>query len=383
VYEHGNTKKNCNIAFCFVECCYYKSIIQYVIKEINQIRIKDIAEKAKVSIGTVDRVLHNRGEVAESTKKKILKIINELEYTPNFLASTLASKKSAVFATLFPKPPSEEGYWNKPFIGVNKRLSELQPYGIQIEPFTFLQNDSKSFVAEAEKVLKIKPDGVVLAPFYKKEALTFIAQLKENQIPFVFIDSEIKNAGQIGYVGQNSYQSGMVSGKLLDSILHEGNILIIHFAKEMDNQNHLVLRENGFYDWFKKNKNNKHELFTIEIADTDNDDWMDCIIKEIAQKEIKGIFVTNSKVFYAGRLIEKFNLKEISVIGHDLLKENIEYLKKDIVHFLICQRPEEQGYNAINKLFRHVIQKRKTEAENYTSIDIVIKENLDYYKEFK
>ncbi|MFA5588430.1 MAG: helix-turn-helix domain-containing protein, partial [Mariniphaga sp.] len=37
----------------------------------KQIRIKDIAEKANVSIGTVDRVLHNRGEVAESTKKKI------------------------------------------------------------------------------------------------------------------------------------------------------------------------------------------------------------------------------------------------------------------------------------------------------------------------
>jgi LacI family transcriptional regulator len=50
-------------------------------------------------------------------------------------------------------------------------------------------------------------------------------------IPFVFIDSEIKNAGQIGYIGQNSYQSGLVSGKLLDMILPEGNILIIHFAK--------------------------------------------------------------------------------------------------------------------------------------------------------
>ena len=36
----------------------------------------DIAKKANVSIGTVDRVLHNRGEVSESTKNKILKIKN-------------------------------------------------------------------------------------------------------------------------------------------------------------------------------------------------------------------------------------------------------------------------------------------------------------------
>jgi len=47
-----------------------------------------------------------------------LSIISELDYKPNILASTLASKKAATFATLLPRPPSKEGYWNKPFIGV-------------------------------------------------------------------------------------------------------------------------------------------------------------------------------------------------------------------------------------------------------------------------
>ncbi len=119
--------------------------------------------------------------------------------------------------------------------------------------FKFSQTDPKSFVTEAGKILKLQPDGVVLAPFYKKESMIFIKQLKENNIPFVFIDSEIKGAGQISYIGQNSYQSGLVSGKLLDLLLPEGNILVIHFAKEMDNQNHLVQREMGFYHWFNSN----------------------------------------------------------------------------------------------------------------------------------
>ncbi len=48
-----------------------------------------------------------------------------------------------------------------------------------------------------------------------------------------------------------------------------------------------------------------------------------------------------------------------------LLKENVNYLKKEIVHFLICQRPEEQGYSAIDKVFRHVVQKE-------TSLQITI-----------
>ncbi len=327
--------------------------------------------------------MHNRGEVAASTKNKILSIISELDYKPNILASTLASKKAATFATLLPRPPSKEGYWNKPFIGVQKRISELKQYGVQIEPFTFSQSDPAEFVSEAQKIIGLKPDGVVLAPFYKKESLVLIEMLKKNHIPFVFIDSEIKDAGHISYIGQNSYQSGLVSGKLLDLMLPFGNILVIHFAKEMDNQNHLVLREKGFYDWYKKNNPDTHQLFTTEVPDTDNEHWMEPVEKTIRGKNIKGIFVTNSKVFYVGRLVEKYQFTDLKIIGHDLIKENIEFLKKDIVQFLICQRPEEQGYNAVNKLFRYVVQKREIEEEKYTSIDILTKENVDYYKEFK
>lgn len=327
--------------------------------------------------------MHNRGEVSESTKKNILNIISELDYKPNIFASNLASKKPAVFATLLPQPPSKEGYWNKPFIGVLKRIDELKQFGIQIVPFTFSQTDRTEFVREAEKIIKLKPDGIVLAPFYKKESLEFIEKLKKHNIPFVFIDSEIKNAGQISYIGQDSYQSGLVSGKLLDLMLPEGNILIIHFAKEMDNQNHLVEREKGFYDWYTKNNRTMHQIFTTEVSDTSDDLWMGNVINLIEKHKIKGIFVTNSKVFFAGRMIEKYNLTEIKVIGHDLVKWNVEFLKKDIVQFLICQRPEEQGYNAINKLFRYVVEKNNISEQNYTSIDIITKENIDYYKEFK
>ena len=37
----------------------------------GKIRIKDIAEIANVSIGTVDRVIHNRGEVSLATRERI------------------------------------------------------------------------------------------------------------------------------------------------------------------------------------------------------------------------------------------------------------------------------------------------------------------------
>ncbi|MDP3433240.1 MAG: LacI family DNA-binding transcriptional regulator, partial [Bacteroidota bacterium] len=97
-----------------------------IIKAINRTRIKDIAQKANVSIGTVDRVIHNRGEVSNATRDRILRIIDEMEYQPNLMASTLASKKTFSFALLLPEPISPESYWNKPMVGVRRAFQEIQ-----------------------------------------------------------------------------------------------------------------------------------------------------------------------------------------------------------------------------------------------------------------
>ena len=51
--------------------------------------IAEIARKAGVSIGTVDRVLHNRGHVAEQTRQKIQSVIDESNYKPNHFAQQL------------------------------------------------------------------------------------------------------------------------------------------------------------------------------------------------------------------------------------------------------------------------------------------------------
>ena len=57
------------------------------------IRIKDIAKAAGVSVGTVDRVLHNRGKVSEKAKKKVDADLQKNEYRPNLIARTLVSNK--------------------------------------------------------------------------------------------------------------------------------------------------------------------------------------------------------------------------------------------------------------------------------------------------
>mgnify|MGYP001091850464 FL=1 len=46
-------------------------------------RIKDIAELSGVSTGTVDRILHERGKVSEDARKKVEKVLKEIDYQPN------------------------------------------------------------------------------------------------------------------------------------------------------------------------------------------------------------------------------------------------------------------------------------------------------------
>lgn len=313
----------------------------------------------------------------------ILSIIAELEYQPNLLASTLASKKTFTFIVFIPEPISAEAYWNKPLVGVRKAFEEVHQYGVNIEIHLFKQSDPQTFIAEAETILESKPDGVVLAPFFSRESKLFIAELQRLEIPYVFIDSNLKESGKLSYIGQDSFQSGMLAAKLLDYSLSENaSILILHFAKEMDNLNHLVQREKGFYEYFKTNDpQGNRKLITLEIADPASNSFADKMEQALDNHPaVKGIFVTNSQVYYLAKFLEQTGRSGIRVIGHDLISENTKYLKKGTVDFLICQRPEEQGYNAIFALFDHMVLKKSVKTENFTSIDIITKENLDYYK---
>ena len=50
----------------------------------ERVRIKDIAKMADVSVGTVDRVIHGRSGVSESSRKRVEEILKQLDYQLSF-----------------------------------------------------------------------------------------------------------------------------------------------------------------------------------------------------------------------------------------------------------------------------------------------------------
>lgn len=91
----------------------------------KRITIQDIARYAKVSAGTVDRVIHKRGKVSGDKKKKVEDAVRELDFNPNLLARALAMKNQFTVCSLFPQSFPENEYWHLPKQGAEQAAGEL------------------------------------------------------------------------------------------------------------------------------------------------------------------------------------------------------------------------------------------------------------------
>ena len=72
-----------------------------------------------------------------------------------------------------------------------------------------------------------------------------------------------------------------------------------------------------------------------------------------------------------------------ALVGYDLLQKNVEYLKSGEVNYLIGQRPGLQGYCGVKALCNHIVFKKPVTAVKYMPIDVLMKENIDFYFEFE
>lgn len=345
-----------------------------------KIRIKDIAEKAGVSVGTVDRVLHNRKEVSEETKSKVMSILKEMNYTPDMLARALAMKKKISIAILLPETTSSSAYWAFPKKGIEKAIDELSHLGIRVKYFYFDLFNSSSFVKMANEAINADVNAILTAPVFKNETLEFIHNCNTLNMPYVFIDSNIDEAKPLSFIGQSALHSGQVAAKLMSMGLdNDSQVLIMTIAKQRDNIIHFTQRIEGFRNYMKMNKNNKKILIRDVFITEAEDNTINCTLEEALISNVKGIFVPNSRVYKVADYIASKQIQGVKLIGYDLLEKNINFMKKGVIDFLISQRSEEQGYRAIQALFNYFIFNKKPEAVQYLPIDILTSENIDFY----
>lgn len=344
-------------------------------------RIKDIAERANVSAGTVDRVIHNRGRVSENAKKRILKAMEDLRYEPNMMARALVSSGEFRIAALIPDPTYDE-YWEAPFRGVDEAEAQMRQYGVIVDKFLFEQNDVESFKREAQRLSEMSYKGILVAPIFYRESLAFLSKWSQEGIPFNLFNTHIPDYEPVTYVGQDSYQSGLLAGKLLHYGSNEpGTFIVAHLEKEVLNSTHLVKKEQGFMDYFDDRKANGFKIVRAEINNWDDMEvcsgQLDSLIEEYP--DLRGFFVTNSRSFVIGDYLKEKGLAGLQLVGYDLLTKNIGLLNEGVIDFLINQNPRGQGYWGVRLLVDHLVFRKKVDQIRYLPLDVVTRENLQYY----
>ena len=347
----------------------------------NKITIHDIARKAFVSAGTVDRVIHNRPGVSEQTRKEVLRLIKLLDYQPDILARALVSKKSVKIAAIYPGLKSGKIFWNMPELGMKRAISELLHFGVQLDNFPFDISDSVSFLNQAKKTLKSNPDGIILAPGLLKEAKWLSERCFDLDIPLIYINSKLIEEPYLSYVGQDSYASGKVAAGLINGILDKDKaVAVINVEQNPDNQVHIKERETGFIDYsVKEFSKPPGTIFKFTIAKSGVSSINNELRKIFSSVQLYGVFITNSRAYRIADWLNTQNKFRPLLIGYDLIDENKNMLNKGLIKFLISQKPEEQGYRSVMTLFNHLVMKRKVAKNQLLPIDIITIENLPYY----
>lgn len=340
----------------------------------KRITIKEIAKKAGVSVGTVDRVLHNRGEVAEKTKKLVKQIAKEGNYSTNVFARNLKLNKTHRFAIILPQ---DNEYWKTQRAGIESAAAEYASLGVQLDFYTFDRQNQDSFVTQSELALQSIPDAVVMAPLLENEATTICGQLDAAKIPYVFVDSNLESAKPLAFIGQDSVQSGYLAAKLLNIGHPENcNSLIIKF-RDYDSINKTIdERIKGFKKYYTEQNLDESSIKEVEIG-----------LDEAALKEwfesVKGkealIFVPNSRSHQvAKQAAAVWSARSYRLIGYDLVSKNLAGLEDGKIEFIIHQNPKTQGALSIQTLYRHLILNAEVRNTQFMPLDILTRENVAF-----
>ncbi|RKD27565.1 transcriptional regulator, LacI family [Caminicella sporogenes DSM 14501] len=144
------------------------------------VTIKDVARKANVSISTVSRVINDSKPVSDEIRQRVLKVIEELGYTPNPVARSLVMKKSQLIGVIV---PNISNYFIGEMLNGVEEIGKMYNYDILLcNSYGELEQELKYL-----SLLKSKQvEGIIFMTWnLKKEHKEFLEKI---DIPVVMIN---------------------------------------------------------------------------------------------------------------------------------------------------------------------------------------------------
>lgn len=333
--------------------------------------IKEIAELAGVSRGTVDRVLNNRGSVNTETAEKIRSIVKKLDYKPNPAGIALAAqkKKYLIGIILFSR---KNPFFDDVMQGFSDKATELSLYGCEISVKRVAYHPQAQLSA-IRACLKEGVQGLILTPYNDDSVREELNKLIRSGIPVITVNSDAENVRRLAYVGSDYYNSGEAAGSLMKlvtsgpvklGVINGDNNILCH-----------TQRVSGFVDTLSDD--GRFQVVCQGESFDDDKNAYELVARMLNEHpELNAFYFTAAGVYGGCRAIQKFSSgRDIKVITFDEVPSTVEMMQKGIITATICQEPYWQGSRSLELMFSYLSDKDADIKDTYyAELSVKIKE---------
>jgi len=337
------------------------------------VTIREIAKRAGVSRGTVDRVLNGRPGVKPEVREHVLAIAKELQYVPNLAAKALAyNKNPAEFGVIL--PPEDILFFRDVCDGIRKAVDELKDMGIRVRYRHVDNRDPAESAAALRAFVEEGASGVLFAAMDERIVRESIDEAAEKGVPVVTVNSDVEQSRRVCFVGQDLHKSGVIAAGLMRRLLPGGGKVAV-VTGNMKFHAHRT-RVNSFRDGAAGSS----ILIAAVLECYDRYDATRGKLEQTMKEhpDLAGIYMATGDIagcIDAVRSAGKAG--QLRIVCNDLLPETERGLREGIIDFTITQNPFRQGYQSLRILFDLVFMGKPPEREVvFTETGILIRESL-------
>lgn len=339
--------------------------------------IKEIAEKAGVSIGTVDRVLHNRGMVNARTKQRVEEVMRELDYRPNQVAQGLAVMKRKLKIGFFLPDTQSHPFFEKVARAAADKAKDLEQYGVQVNFYQLGVPEDVLWQKSMYEDMLPEQDGVVMMGIDVPGVKNYLEKAVELQIPVVFYNTYVPDWEFLAYVGCDYGKAGRLAAGL--SALAGGeDARVCIYSEGLSTISSHEDRVEGFcreaaerYPAMKI-----LDIRSIEADEKENESSVREMFREF--QDVNIVYVVNPRDYEICRMIARADTKrQVRIITNDLVEDQEDMIRQGTISATICQEPEKQGAMPLEILFQYLAYGTvPRERMYYTDLSIHIAQNL-------
>jgi LacI family transcriptional regulator len=179
--------------------------------------IKDIATQAGVSIATVSRVLNNRGGYTEETRKKVMRVAENMNYYRNEMAAGLKKSAARIIGLIMPK--SSTLFYGDIIEGLES-VAQQRGYGVII---AHASGDGINLSEIISIMAERRVEGLVIASFALAQnvitqinglpfPVVLVSTQSDDSIPYIKVDDEAAAFDATEYLIQHGHQKIAIAG---------------------------------------------------------------------------------------------------------------------------------------------------------------------------